>query len=287
MLRRMYSYLPLAAAALIAASALSSSASAALVTISSKGSSLDINATSPTGVTNWNVDGVNNLTQMWFWYRIGNNAEKSFDTISSVVSISKAPLSPTFNKVTAIFNDPSFTATYTGTLTGQPAGAHRSSMVDRIEIANKTGSTLDYTFFQYVNLQLAGDILNDVASVGGALQNTATQTDGLSISQTITTPPPTLYQVGIPASFLTLLNDGAASNLSDSGGPTLPSDSAWAFQWNFHIAAHSSVFISETRSLQFTVTTFVPEPASLGILGAFAAMALTRRPVRRVRPIAG
>src|SRR5438105_5854148 len=42
-----------------------------------------VNVGNQQGMFNWTVDGQNQLNQQWFWYRVGNNAEASIDTISA------------------------------------------------------------------------------------------------------------------------------------------------------------------------------------------------------------
>ena len=42
-----------------------------------------IDPNSSAGMFNWTVDGVNQLNQQWFWYRVGNNPEAPINTISA------------------------------------------------------------------------------------------------------------------------------------------------------------------------------------------------------------
>src|SRR5271165_3106552 len=58
--------------------------SQASVTLTDQNSTVLIDPTSQAGVYNWTVDGINNLYQQWFWYRIGSTGgQSSIDTISA------------------------------------------------------------------------------------------------------------------------------------------------------------------------------------------------------------
>src|SRR3989442_15907678 len=57
---------------------------AQIITLSDNNSHAQIDPTSQAGMSNWFVDGQNQLQQQWFWYRIGNlGGESSINTISA------------------------------------------------------------------------------------------------------------------------------------------------------------------------------------------------------------
>jgi hypothetical protein len=57
------------------------------VTLTDQNTSITIDPNSQAGVKNWTVDGVNNLFQQWFWYRINDDptGQHSVDTIGPPV----------------------------------------------------------------------------------------------------------------------------------------------------------------------------------------------------------
>src|SRR5882672_10436374 len=59
---------------------------AQIINLHDNNSSASINTGSSAGMFNWSVDGQNQLSQQWFWFRAGNmTREQSIDTISAPV----------------------------------------------------------------------------------------------------------------------------------------------------------------------------------------------------------
>src|SRR5262245_44964440 len=54
-----------------------SESSAALFLLTDDNSSAQFDTASPANAFNWTVDGINQLVQQAFWYRVGNTAELS------------------------------------------------------------------------------------------------------------------------------------------------------------------------------------------------------------------
>src|SRR5262245_2022739 len=54
-------------------------------------STVAIDPTSQAGMFHWDLNGVNQLNQQWFWYGIGANAVHSIDTISAPTVTPKGP----------------------------------------------------------------------------------------------------------------------------------------------------------------------------------------------------
>src|SRR5215471_5719398 len=56
----------------------------AIETLTDNNSVAQIDPNGQAGMFSWTVDGVQNLFQQWFWYRVGTNGpENSIDTISA------------------------------------------------------------------------------------------------------------------------------------------------------------------------------------------------------------
>jgi hypothetical protein len=85
----------LAAAVFAVLLGLSSVATAAPFTLTDGNASVVIDPDKQTGISNWTTDGVNQLNQQWFWYRVGaSRQENSLDTVSHTTSQAAPNLSP-------------------------------------------------------------------------------------------------------------------------------------------------------------------------------------------------
>ena len=61
--------------------AVTATAQAALYTLTDDNSTAVIEGGSSAGVGTWTIDGTDHMFQQWFWYRVGNTAEASIDTL--------------------------------------------------------------------------------------------------------------------------------------------------------------------------------------------------------------
>jgi hypothetical protein len=242
----------------------------ATVTLTDGNSVTHFDTGSQLGQYDWTVDGVNQLAQQWFWYRIGGVAEHSVDTLQpGAVPVQSDPAS--------------FNVTYTGaqlqikttyTLTGGTLGSGTSDLAETIKITNITSGPLQVHFFQYVDFDLNNDPNGD--TVQWTDPHAVLQTKGATrLAETVdTTNGASSFhrEVNIFPNTLNSLNDGFPTTLSDNLGPLGPADVTWAFQWDYlSIPAGSSVIISKDKNL------IVPEPATIGLLVMAGALMLRRR----------
>jgi len=251
-------------------------AQAQIVPLSDNNSSALINASSQAGMFNWTVDGVNQLAQQWFWYRVDSSPQQSIDTISAP-SITTVGL----NTARITYNNNSFSVEVDYTLQGQTSGSGQANIREDIRIHNfSTTNSLDFHFFQYSDFDLGGQVGGDTVSLGKDLSgkfNEALQTKGSSIfSETDVTPGANHGMVTNFPNLLNLLNSGSAINLNDSTGPLGPGDETWALQWDYSgvnaIGPGADALISKQKFLQ------VPEPSALVMISLGAvAYALHRR----------
>lgn len=243
-------------------------------------SSVDVNASTQAGVNNWSVDGVDHLNQQWFWFRVGNNAEQSIDTLSLL----NTQLADADNdgggddKVTLTYEGTGFEIEVSFTLKGGLIGSGDSDLGETITITNTNEVAMNISFFQYSNFNLQDDGgTGDQASIAGS---TARQTDGLlNLSETVVLPTPLRGEVGFTTTTLNKLNDGVASNLDTllAGNPFFitpgTGDATWAYQWDFTIDAGDSVTITKNKSL----ATEIPAPsAAWAGLAMIAGLAMRR-----------
>jgi len=233
-------------------------AEATQLTVSDTNSSITVDDASASGMHIWTVDGVDQMFQQWFWYRIGDlGGEHSIDDLSAAVSIS----SDVFNIIQITYSAGGLTIETTYTLHGAALGSNQSDVSEQVTVTNETGAALAFHFFQYSDFDLCGNIGGQTVTFVNA--NTVDQTGGgCNLSETVVTPPASHHQAGGFASLLNALEDGAPTLLNDNAGFG-PGDATWAFEWDVNIANHGSFQLSKDKNLRAAI----PEPASLLLFG--------------------
>lgn len=280
------------AAAIVAASAASASpASATLITLENFNAVAEFatessDAPATKGLYSWKVDGVEHITQQWFWYRAGTTGgEQPIDTLTPVQAVTlDVDGTPGQDALLLRYRNPgaTFEVSVRYTLTGGAMNSGGASLEEVIRVVNLTDNPIDFSMFQYVDFDLNGTAADDTVSLSGTPINTALQVDPFAeISETVVTPPPTRYEVsefGVPGSLEERLNDGSPTTLANTLGPLTNADATWAFEWDFRLAPRGSYLISKNKSLRGTVA--VPEPRSLLLVGLamlpFVAIAVAR-----------
>lgn len=240
-------------------------------TLSEGNSVVKIDPASQWGMYQWNVDGISNLYQQWFWYRVGNSGgQQSLDALPVVVQES------TSTELELLYSGGSpgqaFTIQVKYSLNAGSVGSGTSDVDEAIQIdtpSTNSSSPLNFHFFEYSDFDLAGTIPDAGVTISGfnaaGKPNTADQWDANStLSETVTTGThrPNRWEAGFYPNTLNSLN-GGLYNLNDvvSQGA---GDDTWAFQWDASIAKGGSYVISKDKSLNV----FVPEPASILAFGA-------------------
>lgn len=226
-------------------------------------------------MTNWTVDGVNQLAQQWFWYRVGSSGpEQPINTIGS-------PVITTPNGRTAYitYANASYSVEVDYLLTGFATGSRNSDISETIRISNLTAAPLEFHFFQYSDFALAGTPDGETVQLGQDIYgkyNEADITKGTStISETVVSPGANHGEAAFFNSTLTRLNDGNPTTLNDNVGPVGPGNTTWAFQWDFVIAPGASLGISKDKYLHWDP---VPEPSAVAlVVGGLIVARLYRR----------
>jgi len=232
-------------------------ANAAALTVADGNSSITVQSTGQGGMSNWTVDGVNQMFQQWFWYRIGaTGPESSIDTISApTIATASSPLIDTKYQNTQLSVDVRYL------LTGGGAGSSASDVGETITIKNLSTSSFVLHFFQYSDFDLGGTANGQTATF--ISPNAFDQTGGaLIMTETVTTPAANEHEAGLFATTLNNLNDGSATTLNNNNSAG-PGDATWAFEWDTTIAAGGTFQISKDKNIRAAV----PEPASLMLLG--------------------
>ena len=268
--------------ALAAASVSSAAFGASIVNLTDGNSSATVDLGSQAGMSQWLINGQNQLNQQWFWYRIGNDptGQHSIDTIGGLSYVNNA------NSVIATYTSATFSLEIAYTLNGGVAGGSdwTSDITENISIHNLTGSTLNFHFYQYSDFALAGTFGNEIASIyqSGGFYSKATVIKAASqLSETIDQPLANEAEADIGTATLNRLNQGSPYTLNNtlSSGPDANLDATWALQWDFSLAANGllgdTVDVIKDKKLSVAP---IPEPAtfSLALLGC-AAFILRRK----------
>ena len=234
---------------------------AQIVPLTDNNSTALVDTSSQAGMFNWTVDNsANQLYQQWFWYRIGNTAEHSIDTISAPV-ISQ----PAANILNATYNNGTISTRVQYTLAGGAIGSGHSDIGEIITINNLTANPLDFHFFQYSDFDLDNPG-NDTVQIGGQFNGkfyAVSQQDLGTLTENMdTVSGANRAEVGFFASTLNNLNDANPTTLNNNLGPIGPGDVTWAFEWDFTLQPGGSFQISKDKLLSVTV----PEPSSVALM---------------------
>jgi hypothetical protein len=263
------------------------SVSAGTISLTNGNSEVTLDPNSPGGVSGWSVDGVNQLFQQWFWYRIGNSGPQySIDTLglSSSSQVTSSQASVTYSGTNGL------TVQVTYLLMGGAYLSGVSDLGESIAITNTSGSSQDVHFYQYSNFTLDTSTSNPTSAqdvVQFQNSNAVDQSNGgETLAETVITPKPNYRETAFVPVLLNELNNVPAyqlnevnNNLSDAAKG--PGDVSWAYEWDRTIAPGSTFIISKDKSLSGVVQP-VPEPSSLVLaLAGFVSFAGVAR--RRLR----
>lgn len=241
-----------------------------------------INANSQAGMNNWTVDGVNQLYQQWFWYRIGSHGgENSIDTLGapSVTSAGPGLLSTTYaNSRLSVEVDYA--------LHGGSDGSGTADMNERITLRNVSTSSYTLHFYQYSDFDLLGNAANDHVELirdrtTGPFIG-ATQWDGdpnnRQFAAHISVTPANHGEATFWSVLLNELTDSTPTTLADTVGVVgSGGDVDCAFQWDLSLAAGGSITLDVDKNLSLPAC-IVPEPSAAALLGIGAlGLAFYRR----------
>ena len=233
------------------------------------------------GVSQWTIDGVNQLNLQSFYYSIGSGPATS---IYSIGLPSAPSITTNLSNTTVALN-----TTYAGSaisvgtlfsLQSSPVGSGKATLAETFTINNLSATTQIFHFYQYSDFDLggvSGGQSLQFSSNGSGQQYQVVQTDatgrtltGLVNAVTGGTVAQSEVQAG---SF-----DGTRFGLGSGNPVTLnntltagPGNVDFAYEWDATLAPGSSITISEIQT--------VPEPSSmaLAVSGIFALALRCRR----------
>lgn len=237
-------------------------ANATIVTLADQNASTTLDTGSQAGMNNWTVDGVNQLFQQWFWYRVGTNGpEHSLDTLTQAglqASDTNPFTDPRNDSLSGLWTGTNFNVEINWSLRGGTPGSFSSDISEDITIRNTSDAPLNFHFFQYSDFDLNGAPVNQDVTLtpSQAIQFG----NGIEMLETVLTPPASHAQAGAFPTIRDLLNDANPTTLNDV--LTAFGDATWAYEWDVTIDPFGSYMISKDKQIRP-----IPAPGAV-LLGA-------------------
>jgi hypothetical protein len=212
------------------------------------------------GMSEWLVDGVDQLGFQWFWWRVGSTGpeQRLEQGAATITSQNTSRLAET------TYDYGSFAITVVYLLTGGTSGSHVADLAETITVVNNGSTALDLHFFQYADFELGGTAGDDIVERVNA--NAVRQTETASnfiLNETVVSPAGIRWELQDFPNTIDKLDDQDADNLINAVSPLGPGDVTWAFQWDVSIAPSGTFLISKDKRFGP-----IPEPATMLLVGA-------------------
>lgn len=241
-------------------------------TLKDENSIVVVNPASISGVYTWQVEGIDQIHQHWFWYRIGGAPE---DSLASLPIVAQGTTDSNFDG-----DDDTLFVRYQVagvvrfdvrlSLDGGSPGSNVSDLAEQVQIRNLGTSTIHLSFLQYADFDLMDDSVGDSAQIKlDPVTHLPTEVvqwkDSVVLSEIVLTPDASRGEIAEFDDLLDVLTDLDADDLNNVFGPVTLEDVTWALQWNFTLAPGQSVLISKDMRL------VIPEPTT-GVLVGLALL---------------
>ena len=232
----------------------------ATITLTDGNSTLSINPTSSAGMDSWTVDGINQLYQQWYWYRVGpTGLAAPINTLGLLSAVQSTPdeVALSYGSLTGL------EVVLRLTLDGGPAGSGLSDLDQQIQVGNHSVASKQVHFFEYSDFDLDGTPGGQAITLTGTPVNTASQISGLSsVAEAVVGPSPNRYEAALWPTILNGLDTVSGYTLNDVATAG-PGDATWAFEWDRTLGHNGALLISKDESLSVVV----PEPATIFGMG--------------------
>ena len=246
---------------------------AQIYTLATRDTSLQINLAG--GVSDWTIDGVNQLNQQWFYYSVGSGLVNSIDTIAPW---STPTITTNLGKTQITLNETYANSTIgVGTqfsIQSSPVGSGMATLAQTLTISNPSATAQVVHFYQYSDFDLGGvsggqNVQFSSNGSGQEYQVVQTGLTGPTLIGTVTAVgggSSVQYEVqaGIYDGTQFGLGNGNSAPLLDNTLNAGPGNVVYAYEWDVTLAAAgnpgSSMTISEIQA--------VPEPSSVALVAS-------------------
>jgi hypothetical protein len=238
--------------------------------LSARNTALQIDVAGGTpGLSDWTVNGINQLDQQWFYYSVGGGSISSIDNIGTFSSsLINAGFSPS---LTEVYSNSTFLLTTTYILGSGQVGSGTASLSTTVTLQNLSGATQNIDLYQYSDFWLGG--------VSG----------GQNVQFTTTNSPYNVFQSGTGGPLngkISSVSGGTGDVVEEvaglfngtqfgivNGGPTVTLNdsplSAGTGNVNYAYEIESSLTASGAgSSVTISELQTVPEPSSLALISS-------------------
>jgi hypothetical protein len=252
---------------------------AATYTIGARNTSMQIDLAG--GITQWTINGVNQLNLQSFYYSVGAGSATSIYTLALVSGPTfTTNISKTIMSLDATYADSTISVGTLFSLQSSPIGSAKATLTQTLTINNLLTTTQVFHFYQYSDFDLGGASGNQNVQFfdngsGQYYQVVQTATSGTTLTGLVTA-----VSGGISAQSEVQagLCDGNKFGLGSGNPVTLDNtlsagldNVVYAYEWDVTLAPGASLTISE-------IQTVVPEPSSVALVASgMLALAWLRR----------
>ena len=246
------------------------------------------------------VDHLEDMIQQWWYISVDGGPVQSIHELGNLQSATSAgnftPGSP--DRLTFSFDDGATKVAGRYQLDGSAYGVFKNKVSRVVNISNMSEAEMDIRFYSYTNLALTGLLSNNAstlthpptvdekAAFNTTLGDRVRQWDAAPLNPEVDAVSDSVTFVNVEQDFVQVDDATALLNLIESGGTLTGQTSydpagfqtgenaAYAFQYNFTLAAGEGFVVGETLQV-------LPEPSSMTLLIGAATAVLARRRSRR------
>lgn len=247
---------------------------AQIYTLAIRDTSMQINLAG--GVSQWTIDGLNQLNQQWFYYSVGSGPVYSIDTIAPW---STPTITTNLGKTQITLNETYANGTIgVGTkyvLGSGLSGSGQATLSQTLTINNLSATAQVFHFYQYSDFDLGGvsggqNLQFNNNGSGKYYQVVQTGSSGIIFTGLVTgvsggISAQSEVQAGIYNGNQFGLGNGNSAPLLNNTLTAGPGNVEYAYEWDVNLAAYgnpgSSLTISELQ-------TVVPEPSSVALVAS-------------------